>query len=69
MPVDNQREREREREKEREREREKERKRFHLISAAIPPETMPVDNRDQISVGRYLAISSLNTSKSPNLRG
>ena len=28
---------------------------------------LPVDNLDQMSVGLYLAISSLNTSKSPNL--
>ena len=28
---------------------------------------IPVDNLDQISVGLYFAISSLNTSKRPNL--
>lgn len=38
-----------------------------LMRAAMPPATIPVDKRDQTSVGRYFAISSLNTSNNPSL--
>ena len=35
------------------------------LNKYVPPDTIPVDNLDQISVGLYLAISSRNTSNNP----